>query len=231
MKVLKHINFWFFVLLTIPLTQNNIMASVSEKRQEIKIKERRKLNNLKKEKKNLTLDLSKIVVSNNKDWSKEAFKNALFIKSLAKKTPVNFEVKEKTFIQTLLSTISRILWVLIFLSFIFSAIFDKAPTREKFPIFSFLIKIVGFGKPTTQVKRPPGSYLIKIADLLPKKYGESLKQEISDMYSEYYEALSKKNIWRARFIVAFYYIGLCFSTIMWISDKSKKVAGIVPKKD
>jgi hypothetical protein len=58
-----------------------------------------------------------------------------------------------------------------------------------------------------------------------------LEQEISDMRLEYYEALSEKKIWRAKCIVAFYYIGLCWSVVMWVSDKAKEVVGIIPKKN
>lgn len=77
----------------------------------------------------------------------------------------------------------------------------------------------------------PFSTLFKIANILPKKYRETLEQEISDMLLEYYEALSEKKFWRAKIIAAFYYIGLSWSVIIWIADKVKKVIGIIPKMD
>jgi|SRR5215213_810679 len=83
----------------------------------------------------------------------------------------------------------------------------------------------------TKIKNPPTSFLSQIAGLLPKKHRQSLLQEISDMRLEYYEALSEKKIWRARFIVAFYYIGFGWSVVMWISDKAKEVVGIIPKQN
>jgi hypothetical protein len=82
-----------------------------------------------------------------------------------------------------------------------------------------------------KIKNPPTSFLLKIANLLPEKCAKDLTQNISDMRLEYYEALSEKNIWRARFIVYSYYIGLSWSVVMWISDKVKEVVGLVPKKD
>jgi hypothetical protein len=80
-------------------------------------------------------------------------------------------------------------------------------------------------------KQSPASLLLKITDLLPKKYREGFVQEISDMRLEYYEALSEKKFWRARFIVVFYYVGFCCSFLMWISDKAKEVLGIIPTKN
>ncbi|HLM01069.1 MAG TPA: hypothetical protein VK400_08420 [Pyrinomonadaceae bacterium] len=82
-----------------------------------------------------------------------------------------------------------------------------------------------------RVDTPPASFLLKISNLLPKKYRRNLEQEISDMRLEYYEALSERRIWQARCIIASYYIGLCWSVVMWISDKVRKVNGIVPKKN
>ena len=82
-----------------------------------------------------------------------------------------------------------------------------------------------------KIYTPPFSSLLKIAELLPKKQCEILTQEISDMRLEYYEALDEKKYLRAKFIVAFYYIGLSWSVVMWIADKVKKVIGIMPKID
>ncbi|MGC2236707.1 MAG: hypothetical protein WA584_11130 [Pyrinomonadaceae bacterium] len=94
----------------------------------------------------------------------------------------------------------------------------------------FTISLI-FSKLTNQLENPPAFFLIEPANLLPKKHRESLIQEISDMRLEYFEALSEKKIWRARCIIAFYYIGLSWSIVMWISDKAKEVVGLVPKKD
>lgn len=80
-----------------------------------------------------------------------------------------------------------------------------------------------------QIKNPPANFLLKIANFLPERFGKDLEQNISDMRLEYYEALSEKKTWRARFIVAFYYVGLGWSAVMWISHKAKEVVGIVPK--
>jgi hypothetical protein len=136
--------------------------------------------------------------------------------------PSREQIPEKTFLQTFLSfwgiivlvafiTISTLLVWLILMAFFdrLALIFNK----------SSLIKV------------PPISLLLKVADLLPKKYRDNLTQEVSDMCLEYYEALDEKNIWRARFIVAFYYVGLSWSVVMWISDKVKEVVGIIPKKN
>ena len=98
-----------------------------------------------------------------------------------------------------------------------------------FSIFQFLSTI--FVNFTNKIKSPPSSILIKIADLFPKRHRESIIQEISDMRLEYYEALSEKKIWRAKCIVAFYYVGLGWSVVMWISDKAKEVVGLLPKKN
>jgi hypothetical protein len=81
------------------------------------------------------------------------------------------------------------------------------------------------------IQQPPASFLLKIADLLPKKYQQDLQQNISDMRLEYCEALLEKKFWRAKCIVGFYYIGLGWSVVMWISDKAKEVVGIIPKKN
>jgi hypothetical protein len=94
---------------------------------------------------------------------------------------------------------------------------------------NFLKSVFVFEKNKTE--NPPFSLLLKIADLLPKKQRKSLIQEVSDMRLEYYEALSEKKTWRAKCIVAFYYIGLSWSVVMWISDKVKEVVGIIPKKN
>lgn len=85
--------------------------------------------------------------------------------------------------------------------------------------------------PNKTLTKPPASFLLKIALLLPEKYRKDIEQNISDMRLEYCEALSEKKICRARFIVAFYYIGLCWSVVMWISDKAKEVVGLLPKKN
>jgi hypothetical protein len=94
---------------------------------------------------------------------------------------------------------------------------------------SFLKKLF-FGE-KSRIKKPPASFLLKFADLLPKKYSENLKQEVSDLRLEYTEALSEKKIWRARFIASFYYIGLSWAVMMCISEKVKKVIEVVPKKN
>lgn len=83
----------------------------------------------------------------------------------------------------------------------------------------------------TKVKSPPASFLLKIANLLPENNSKNLRQEISDMRLEYYEALFQKRFWRARCILAFYYIGLVWSLVMLVSDKAKEVVGIIPEKD
>lgn len=95
--------------------------------------------------------------------------------------------------------------------------------------YSFFRKL--FLTKKNRIKNPPASFLLKIADLLPKKYSENLKQEVSDLRLEYNEALSEKKIWRARFIASFYYIGLTWAAVMWISEKVKKVIEIIPKAD
>jgi predicted PP-loop superfamily ATPase len=82
-----------------------------------------------------------------------------------------------------------------------------------------------------EIKSSPAKFSLKISNMLPKKHAQSLLQEISDMRLEYYEALSEKKIWRAKCIVAFYYVGLSWSVVMWISDKFKEVIGIIPKKN
>jgi hypothetical protein len=82
-----------------------------------------------------------------------------------------------------------------------------------------------------KLNKAPGSILLRLVNLLPKRYAKDLTQNISDMRLEYYEALSEKNIWRARFIAADYYIGLSWSVVRWISDKAKEVIGIIPKQN
>ncbi|MDQ3800900.1 MAG: hypothetical protein M3384_15755 [Acidobacteriota bacterium] len=84
---------------------------------------------------------------------------------------------------------------------------------------------------TKKITKPPFSAISKIADILPKKQCEILLQEISDARLEYYEAVNEKKIWKARCRVVFYYIGLGWSVVMWISDKVKEVIGIIPKKN
>ena len=81
------------------------------------------------------------------------------------------------------------------------------------------------------IQKPPASLLLKITDLLPRKYKQDIEQNISDMRLEYYEILSENKVWQARSIVTFYYIGLGWSIAMWVSDKVKEVIGIIPKKD
>ena len=224
MKALKHINFCLFLLLAVLFTQNSIVrAAITEKRLTTK-----------KERKNLRTNTSKISTYINNYQIKEALKNPAPIESLnlRRKSAPNFQIKEKTFIETLPRIIYPIISALMFLSMIFSAFSKKSTTEEKFPMFSFLVKkISGFGKSTARVKRPPASFLAKVADLLPKKHRESFKQEISDMRLEYYEALNEKKIWRAKCIIVFYHIGLCWSVVMWISDKGKEAVGIIPKKN
>ncbi|HEX8247913.1 MAG TPA: hypothetical protein VF599_07060 [Pyrinomonadaceae bacterium] len=88
-----------------------------------------------------------------------------------------------------------------------------------------------YKKRANKIEKPPASFLLKVADLLPKKNRQNLEQEISDMRIEYYDALNEKNIWRARFIVAYYYVGLSWSGIMWIPDKVKELLGRIPKKN
>jgi hypothetical protein len=82
-----------------------------------------------------------------------------------------------------------------------------------------------------EIKKCPGQFLLRLAEYLPNRQAKKLKQEISDMRLEYYEALNEEKIWRAKFIVAFYYIGLSWSVVMWISDKAKEVIGVLPKKN
>jgi len=86
-----------------------------------------------------------------------------------------------------------------------------------------------FSKIKERIKTPPASSLLKLSKLLPAKYCQILEQEISDMRLDYYKALREKNIWQARCITVFYYIGLSWSVVMWIADKVKKVIGIIPK--
>jgi hypothetical protein len=81
------------------------------------------------------------------------------------------------------------------------------------------------------ISSPPASSLMKFINLLPQKYRQSFEQEVSDMRLEYYEALSEKKVWRGRCIVIFYYVGLSWSVVMWISDKVKEVVGIIPKQN
>ncbi len=201
-----------------------LMAAVPEKKQNTNRKnsQQKILDSLKKGKIQLVLDTSK---TNFSSYSKmPVSNNVLNLDSFRK-------VTEKTFFETLLSIISPIISILAFFSMLFSTISGKSATQEKFPIFSFLLKAGKSFKSTIKVTNPPGHFFARIADLLPKKHRESLEQEISDMRLEYYEAVSEKNIWRARFIIAFYYIGLGWSVVMWSSDKVKKLVGLVPKKD
>ena len=95
-------------------------------------------------------------------------------------------------------------------------------------VFGF---ILGRINNADKLKKTPASFILKIADLLPFKHRKSLIQEISDMRLEYYEALSEKRFFRARCIVAFYYAGLSWSAVMWISDKAKEAIGIIPKQN
>lgn len=99
------------------------------------------------------------------------------------------------------------------------------------PILPYLIEVVDEEVSDNTIQQSPASFLLKIVDLLPKKYRQDLQQNISDMRLEYYEALAEKKIWRARFIVAFYHIGISWSVLMWIPDKVKRVFKTTPKKD
>lgn len=81
------------------------------------------------------------------------------------------------------------------------------------------------------IKKHPASFLVFIASFLPKKYKDILNQEASDMLLEYYDALSEKNIWRAKIIVGFYYAGLVWSIVIWISHKIKEIIKIIPKSN
>ncbi|HYP51287.1 MAG TPA: hypothetical protein VEQ34_10125, partial [Pyrinomonadaceae bacterium] len=96
-------------------------------------------------------------------------------------------------------------------------------------ILSFKAKTKTFRNGT--LKKPPAYLLQKIALLLPEKYRRDIEQNISDMRVEYYEALSEEKIWQARFIITFYYFGLSWSVVIWISNKIKQAVGIIPKKD
>lgn len=53
-----------------------------------------------------------------------------------------------------------------------------------------------------EILRPPGLYLLSIADFFysSKTVKEVFKQTISDWHEEYFEALNKKEIWKARWI-------------------------------
>lgn len=81
------------------------------------------------------------------------------------------------------------------------------------------------------IKNPPATFLSRVAELLPSKYKKNLKQNISDMRIEYFNARQERKNWEARVIVASYYTGLCWSVVMWISDKIKEVIKIIPKKN
>lgn len=72
-------------------------------------------------------------------------------------------------------------------------------------------------------KKPPGSLLLKFSGLFNAKYRRKLLEEISDMRIEYYEALSDKNITEANRIVARYYLGIAWSTLIWIANRIKDV--------
>lgn len=88
--------------------------------------------------------------------------------------------------------------------------------------------------PTTvskKIEHPPLSFLFQMANLLPLKQRECLTQEISDMRLEYFEAVARKELGRARSILGFYYIGLVWSVLMWISDRISDVLGINTKKE
>jgi FlaA1/EpsC-like NDP-sugar epimerase len=73
--------------------------------------------------------------------------------------------------------------------------------------------------------------LLKIADLLPRKQRQILQQEALSMNEEYDEAILFGKKLRAKVIIVAYYFGLCWSVVMWISDKVKEVVRIIPKKN
>jgi hypothetical protein len=82
-----------------------------------------------------------------------------------------------------------------------------------------------------RIKRPPLTFLFRLANFLPPKLGRCLVQEILDVHLEYYESIHKKEIWRARLIIGYYCTGLGWSVIMWISDKVRQVLGINIRKE
>ncbi len=80
-----------------------------------------------------------------------------------------------------------------------------------------------------KLTKPPFSFLSNVAKLLPAKYARNLEQEISDLRIEYNDALVQKNSWRARCIVAEYYVGLSWSAVKWIAERAKELVGFMPK--
>lgn len=69
----------------------------------------------------------------------------------------------------------------------------------------------------------PGSLFLEFANLLPRKYRTSIRQEISDLRLEYHEAVYRRHAWIARAIIISYYIGLVWSIIVSLFDRSKEV--------
>ncbi len=75
------------------------------------------------------------------------------------------------------------------------------------------------------------TFLLKIADLLPRKQRQILQQEALTMKEEHDEAILFGKTLRAKVITTSYYIGISWSVGMWIADKIKEVVKIIPKKN
>lgn len=82
-----------------------------------------------------------------------------------------------------------------------------------------------------KIKPSPATFLLRIADLLPAKYAFDLRQNVSDLRIEYYEALKEHKFWRAKIIIAAYYIGIGWTVIRWVMNKIKELIGIIPSKN
>lgn len=83
----------------------------------------------------------------------------------------------------------------------------------------------------TKFQSPPGSVLLKIADLLPPKYANDLIQNISDLRREYCDALNQGRLWRAKVITTAYYTGISWTVVKWVINRIKELVGITPSKN
>lgn len=89
-----------------------------------------------------------------------------------------------------------------------------------------LNNIGNFYKRFRQIRTPPGSFILKLAKLLVKEYRSRLEQEVCDMRIEYYEAYAEGDFFRAKCVIGNYYLGIIWSSLIWIATRIKEVIKI-----
>jgi hypothetical protein len=75
----------------------------------------------------------------------------------------------------------------------------------------------------------PDTLMLKIADVLPKKLREILRQEARDMMIEYEEAILLGKYFRAKVIVFYYHAGVIWSAVKWVAERIQELIRFTPK--